>query len=159
MKRRMRSSQVPPVPRLTWIPNLFRHLVFSIQIMSPKLTEKAKTKEKQGSNDDLPDEEDVASDDEFTARGKRKKSLHKPQRVLRTVISSMKCSQEFGEQMAREAKRRRFDEATRKAYVADGLTCNWSIHEKALPQLRSDPRLHSRGELLVYCFGGLLWKR
>lgn len=30
--------------------------------------------------------------------------------------------------MAREAKRRRFGEADRKAFVADGLTCNWSIH-------------------------------
>jgi hypothetical protein len=29
--------------------------------------------------------------------------------------------------MAREAQRRRFDEAERKAFVADGLTCNWSI--------------------------------
>ena len=95
-----------------------------------KLTEKAKTKEKQGSNDDLPHEAEMASRDDPTTRGKRTKAPHKPQRVLRTVVSSMKCSQEFGEQMAREAKRRKFDEATRKAYVADGLTCNWSIHEK-----------------------------
>jgi hypothetical protein len=30
----------------------------------------------------------------------------------------------------RYAKRRRFDETSRKAFVADGLTCNWTIHRK-----------------------------
>lgn len=90
-----------------------------------KLTEKAKIKEKQGADDSLPAEED---DDESTRERKRDAS-HKPKRVLRTVLSSMKNSKQFGEQMSREAKRRRFDEAPRKAYVADGLTCNWSIHK------------------------------
>jgi len=95
-----------------------------------KLSEKAKTKEKQGANDDLPDDDAPDFQEEALPHKKRKKAPHQPRRVLRTVVSSMKCSQEFGEQMAREAKRRRFDEATRKAYVADGLTCNWSIHQK-----------------------------
>lgn len=94
------------------------------------ITEKAKTKEKQGANDALPDENDSDSHDEPTAGSKRAKAPHKPQRILRTVLSSMKNSQDFGDQMAREAKRRQFDKATRKAYVADGLTCNWSIHKK-----------------------------
>lgn len=95
-----------------------------------KLTEKAIIKEKQGSNDDLPDEVEMEDSDEATSQSKRAKAPHKPKRILRTVISSMKNSQQFGEQMSREAKRRRFDEATRKAYVADGLTCNWTIHRK-----------------------------
>ena len=93
-----------------------------------KLTEKAKTKENQGSNDDLPDHE-VDETDENARDAKQTKAPHKPRRVLRTVLSSMKNSQQFGEQMSREAKRRRFDEASRKAYVADGLTCNWTIHK------------------------------
>jgi hypothetical protein len=92
-----------------------------------KLTEKAKTKEKTGSDDTLPDEDEEPSESE-EADGNR--AAHKPQRLLRTVISSMKNSTQFGQQMSREAKRRRFDEADRKAYVADGLTCNWSIHAK-----------------------------
>lgn len=87
-----------------------------------KLTEKAKIKEKQGADDSLPNEED-------DGESKRVDSQHKPKRVLRTVLSSMKNSRQFGKQMSREAKRRRFHEASRKAYVADGLTCNWSIHE------------------------------
>jgi hypothetical protein len=90
-----------------------------------KLAEKAKTKEKQGGDDSLPDEQD----EEESKHDRQVDSPHKPKRVLRTVLSSMKNSKQFGEQMAREAKRRRFDEASRKAYVADGLSCNWSIHK------------------------------
>lgn len=95
-----------------------------------KLTEKATIKEKQGANDDFPDEGEIEELDETKSQSKRAETPHKPKRILRTVISSMKNSQQFGKQMSREAKRRRFDEAPRKAYVADGLTCNWTIHRK-----------------------------
>jgi len=91
-----------------------------------KLTEMAKTKEKQGADDALPDEQ---CDDELKRDKQVDSAPHKPKRVLRTVLSSMENSKQFGEHMSREAKRRRFDEAPRKAYVADGLTCNWSIHK------------------------------
>ncbi len=92
-----------------------------------KLTEMAKTKENAGENDALSDEKDA---EPATKKGKRVHPKHKPQRVHRTLISSMKNSKLFGEQMALEAKRRRFGEATRKVFVGDGLTCNWSIHEE-----------------------------
>lgn len=65
-------------------------------------------------------------DDDSTTSKSR--PSHKPQRILRTVLSSMSSSKEFGPQMAREAERRRFDEASRKAFVSDGLPCNWAIH-------------------------------
>lgn len=48
-------------------------------------------------------------------------------RLVRTVLSSMADAKEFGRQMAREAKRRRFPEATAKAFLGDGLPWNWSI--------------------------------
>lgn len=89
-----------------------------------KLTEKAKTKEKTGSDDSLPQEQGGQEQDQVC----KPQNSHKPQRLLRTVIASMKNSKQFGAQMAREAKRRRFGEAPRKAYVADGLTCNWTVH-------------------------------
>jgi hypothetical protein len=84
-----------------------------------------KTTGNTDSNDSLPDEDEEQLEPEESRTGHAK---HKPQRILRTVISSMKNSKEFGHQMDREAKRRRFGEADRKAFVADGLTCNWSIH-------------------------------
>src|SRR5690606_36227433 len=44
----------------------------------------------------------------------------RPKRLVRTVLSSMASSKEFGRQMAREAKRRRFGEAQAKAFLGDG---------------------------------------
>lgn len=90
-----------------------------------KLTEQAQCKETRGADDSLPDDDEPPAEEETLAG----KMAHKPRRLLRTVISSMKNSTEFGQQMQREATRRRFGEADRKAFVADGLTCNWSIHK------------------------------
>jgi hypothetical protein len=50
-----------------------------------------------------------------------------PERILRTCISSMACSDDFGEQMEREAQRRRFHDAARRVFIGDGLAWNWSI--------------------------------
>ena len=50
-----------------------------------------------------------------------------PRRLVRTVLSSLAGSKDFGHQMAREAKRRRFGEARAKAFLGDGLPWNWSI--------------------------------
>ena len=51
----------------------------------------------------------------------------RPKRLVRTVVSSMKPSRDFGRQMAREAKQRRFYEARVKAFLGDGLPWNWTI--------------------------------
>lgn len=51
----------------------------------------------------------------------------RPKRLVRTVIGSLKCSRDFGRQMEREAKRRRFPEAAAKAFLGDGLPWNWTI--------------------------------
>jgi hypothetical protein len=51
----------------------------------------------------------------------------RPQRIMRTVLSSVASSQQFGRQMAREAKQRRFYEAQARAFLGDGLPWNWSI--------------------------------
>jgi hypothetical protein len=53
-----------------------------------------------------------------------------PQRLVRTVLSSMAESKDFGQQMTREAKRRRFGEAPAKAFLGDGLAWNWSIQKR-----------------------------
>ena len=58
-----------------------------------KLTEKAKTKEKQGSNDDFPEEEEIDETGKEANCPKPEKAPHKPKRILRTVLSSMKNSQ------------------------------------------------------------------
>jgi hypothetical protein len=48
-------------------------------------------------------------------------------RILRTCVSSLASSGEFGQQMACEAQRRRFHEAPRRVFIGDGLPWNWSI--------------------------------
>ena len=53
-----------------------------------------------------------------------------PKRLVRTVLSSMAESKDFGKQMTREAKRRRFAEAPAKAFLGDGLPWNWSIWKR-----------------------------
>ena len=54
----------------------------------------------------------------------------RPKRLVRTVLSSMADSDEFGRQMKREAQGRRFFEASAQAFLGDGLPWNWSIWKK-----------------------------
>jgi hypothetical protein len=57
-----------------------------------------------------------------------------PRRRVRTVLASLADSQDFGKQMAREAKRRRFGEAHARAFLGDGLPWNWSIRKRHFPE-------------------------
>lgn len=56
-----------------------------------------------------------------------------PKRILRTCLSSMVCSREFGGQMQREATRRRFFEASSRVFIGDGLPWNWTIWREHFP--------------------------
>lgn len=53
-----------------------------------------------------------------------------PKRMLRTCLSSMSCSADFGKQMEREARRRKLHEAPRRVFIGDGLPWNWSIQSQ-----------------------------
>lgn len=55
---------------------------------------------------------------------------YRPKRLVRTCLSSLVCSEEFGGQIYREALHRGFDQAQRKAYLGDGLPYNWSIQQQ-----------------------------
>ena len=92
-----------------------------------KLTESAQTKENAEETDDLPSEQSQPKT-KPKRKSKQPRPPHKPKRILRSVLSSLKTSQTFGVQMEREARRRRFFEAARRAFVGDGLPCNWAIH-------------------------------
>jgi hypothetical protein len=56
-----------------------------------------------------------------------------PKRILRTCLSSLVNSEQFGPQMYREAQRRRFYEAERQVFLGDGLSWNWSIQRDYFP--------------------------
>ena len=57
-----------------------------------------------------------------------------PQTLVRTCISSLLSSDEFGPMMAAEADSRGFFAAPRCAFVGDGQKYNWSIHERWFPR-------------------------
>ena len=50
-----------------------------------------------------------------------------PERILRTCLSSLVSSHEFGPQMHAEAARRLFFAAARRVFISDGLPWNWSL--------------------------------
>jgi hypothetical protein len=58
----------------------------------------------------------------------------RPERLVRTCLSSMVDSHEFGRQMERESRRRRFFEAPARAFLGDGLPWNWSIQQTHFPE-------------------------
>lgn len=76
----------------------------------------AKITEKPGPNEDAPPADET-----------RRVLYAGPKRVLRTVLASMASSGDFGPMMEREARRRRFFESPRRAFIGDGLPWNWTI--------------------------------
>ena len=56
-----------------------------------------------------------------------------PQRLVRTCLSSLDQSRDFGPLMAAEAHRRGFFDAGRQAFVGDGMKCNWTIQKTHFP--------------------------
>lgn len=92
-----------------------------------QLTETAEIKENAGPDEALPDRQDRRSKPQAK---KKPRPQHRPKRLKRTVLSSLKSTAEFGAQIEREARRRRFFDAARRAFLGDGLPANWTIHEE-----------------------------
>lgn len=57
----------------------------------------------------------------------------RPERLVRTCVSSMVCSDRFGPLVAGEAQRRGFYEASRRAFLGDGQAWNWTLQETYFP--------------------------
>jgi len=91
-----------------------------------KLTETARSKENTPSDAPVREVPSGAA----SRKRKRRQPPHKPRRIHRTVIASMTSAADFGMQMKREATRRKFDQSPRRAFISDGLACNWKIHEE-----------------------------
>lgn len=91
------------------------------------------------SNDD--DSSDAASVATATTNGRAKemttaaskKQDWRPKRRVRTCVSSLCTSDEFGPKVAAEARRRNFFAALRKAFLGDGLKWNWTLQQRWFP--------------------------
>jgi hypothetical protein len=67
------------------------------------------------------------------ATGESKKDW-RPQRLVRTCVSSMVSSDAFGPLVAGEAQRRGFYQAPRRAFLGDGQAWNWTLQETYFPE-------------------------
>jgi hypothetical protein len=131
-------SQEDPHPQLptcftnqTYVEKLVREIHASVTGQTPKAGEIASI------SADPDDEPDAASDPSPSAKrtpaATRKKESWLPQRLVRTCLSSMACSDDFGPLVAGEAQRRGFYQAARRAFLGDGQAWNWTLQERHFP--------------------------
>jgi hypothetical protein len=69
-------------------------------------------------------------DDPAKKGGDRKPRPGRPKRLVRSVLASRKCSDEFGPIVHQAAWERNFFGASRKAFLGDGLPVNWTIQRR-----------------------------
>ncbi len=74
---------------------------------------------------EIPDE---SADPEVKRSAAEATERWSPVRSVRTRVAGLEASSSFGPMMAAEAQERRFYEAPRRAFVADGMAYNGSIH-------------------------------
>jgi hypothetical protein len=65
--------------------------------------------------------------------GCRSQKSWRPERLVRTCVSSMVSSDKFGPLVAGEAQRRGFYQAARRAFLGDGQTWNWTLQATHFP--------------------------
>jgi hypothetical protein len=54
----------------------------------------------------------------------------RPQRLVRSVLASRQCADDFGPMVHQAARERNFFGAKRRAFLGDGLPVNWSIQRR-----------------------------
>jgi hypothetical protein len=74
--------------------------------------------------------EAAAEDAGSTAEEARRKTSWRPDRLVRSCLSSLRSSDEFGPLVAGAAPRRGFYQAERRAFLGDGQAWNWTLHER-----------------------------
>ncbi len=69
--------------------------------------------------------------EEATEKGcSRKPRPGRPKRLVRSVLASRKCAEEFSPMVHQAAWERNFFGASRKAFLGDGLPVNWTIQRR-----------------------------
>jgi hypothetical protein len=69
-------------------------------------------------------------DEAMEKGGSRKPRPGRPNRLVRSVVASRKCSEEFGPMVHQAAWERNFFGAKRQAFLGDGLAVNWTIQRR-----------------------------
>ncbi len=62
--------------------------------------------------------------------GGRKPRPGRPERLVRSVLASRRCAEDFGPMVHQAARERNFFGAGRQAFLGDGLAVNWTIQRR-----------------------------
>lgn len=112
----------PQVPRCYLDSDYMRTLVDEMHTQRGSM----KSQGKPAKNADPPPSVDEAGPPDKTPRWQ-------PERLVRTVVATLKDSEAFGPMVAAEAQRRQFFASPRAAFVGDGQAYNWTIHRTWFP--------------------------
>jgi hypothetical protein len=135
-------SQEDPHPQLpacfterAYVEKLVREVHASATGQTPKQGENAEGENAEFSQDlaDLFGEAEAPAEPSpstASVPATGKKATWRPQRLVRTCLSSMVCSDEFGSLVAGEAQRRGFYQAKRRAFLGDGQAWNWTLQQR-----------------------------
>jgi hypothetical protein len=135
------SSSISPTDPHPQLPACFRNQAYVeklVREMHASATgQTPKHQEKQPLPEDLVDQPEAETrpapkaEDEPAATGQSPR--WSPQRMVRTCLSSLACSDEFGPLVAGEAQRRGFYQAARRAFLGDGQAWNWTLQQRHFP--------------------------
>jgi hypothetical protein len=80
---------------------------------------------------EFEDESPTREPDRARTKGRSRKARPgRPKRLVRSVLASRKCAEDFGPMVHHAAWERNFFGAKRKAYLGDGLPVNWTIQRR-----------------------------
>jgi hypothetical protein len=76
-------------------------------------------------------EDQTRKPDQTTKKGRSRKARPgRPKRLVRSVVASRRCAEDFGPMVHHAAWERNFFGAKRRAYLGDGLPVNWTIQRR-----------------------------
>lgn len=121
----------PELPGCFSNPSYVEQLVREIHSASP--SQPAQVEETQASSEKTHNAAESLSLLEEGEAGDPLPSKWRPQRLVRTCLSSLVSSDEFGPLVAGEAQRRGFYQAEQRALLGDGQAWNWTLQQTHFP--------------------------
>jgi hypothetical protein len=128
---RLRSEESADDPRPE-VPRLFLNRPKVQKLVTQLHRQRKGTQEEKA---DEPSIGELLAEETLTEKGPEaaatlsEKRRGVPVRLMRTCVATLAGADECGRILAAEAAQRGLDQAQRKAVVADGQTCNWSVWE------------------------------
>lgn len=124
----------PDVPKLFLNRPKVQKLVTQLHRQRKAMPDESPASGNDQSIGELLGEEKLTEDfthEESSSTSKTSRKQHRaPARLMRTCVATLEGADACGRILAMEAARRGIDQASRKGFVGDGQTCNWSVWER-----------------------------